>query len=336
MIATEELAQEVGLSAACRALTVPRASVYRRRQLDDKAPSKPRKSHRALSEVEQKKVLDTLDSPRFIDRAPVEVYATLLDENVYLCSIRTMYRILDTHGQVRERRNQLRHPKYEAPELLANGPNQLWSWDITKLKGPQKWHYYYLYVILDVFSRYVVGWMVAEQESSVLANRLIAETIGKQELDPNQLVLHADRGSSMKSKLVAQLLADLGVTKTHSRPHTSNDNPFSESQFKTMKYRPGFPKRFGSLEDAVTFCRSFFPWYNKEHHHSGIALLTPEQVHHGRTEAILDARQVALNTAYQTHPERFPKPPSVMRPRTQVWINPPQEPPQKQKQELNP
>ncbi len=236
-----------------------------------------------------------LNSTRFADKAPAEVYATLLDEKTYLCSIRTMYRVLAANGQVRERRKQLHHPNYTKPELLATGPNQVWSWDITKLRGPAKWTYFHLYVILDIFSRYVVGWMIAENESAALANRLIAETVGKEELTVEQLeqlTLHADRGTSMKSKLVAQLLADLGVTKTHSRPHTSNDNPFSESQFKTLKYRPEFPGRFGCLEDARSFCRSFFPWYNTEHRHHGIALLTPLQVHQGRADERTSGRGI--------------------------------------------
>ena len=281
MSAAVDLGKAVGVVAACDALCVARATFYRHRQ-----PARPKiqrpPSHRALAPAEREEVLEELNSERFVDKAPAEVVATLLDEGRYLCSIRTMYRLLEAHGQVRERRNQLRHPNYAKPELLATGPNQVWSWDITKLRGPQKWTYYYLYVILDIFSRYVVGWMIAEKESAALANKLIAETIGKEELTAEQreqLTLHADRGTSMKSKLVAQLLADLGVTKTHSRPHTSNDNPFSESQFKTLKYRPEFPGRFGSQEDARSFCRSFFPWYNTEHRHHGIALLTPLQVH---------------------------------------------------------
>jgi len=257
---------------------------------------------------------DTLDSERFAELAPAEVYATLLDEGEYLCSIRTMYMLLHDHGQVRERRDLLRHPCYKRPELLATGPNQLWSWDITRLKGPRKWTCFHLYVILDIYSRYVVGWMVAEREADALAKRLIAESIGKQEFDDTgleRLTLHADHGSSMKSKLVAQLLADLGVTRTHSRQHNSNDNPFSESQFRTLKYRPGFPGRFGSTENARTFCQTFFHWYNQEHHHHGITLLTPHQVHHGLADAILAQRQQALDAAYEAHPERFSKPPVV-------------------------
>lgn len=320
MSAAEELAVDVGVAPACRSLGVSRATLYRHRL--QRQPVR-RSSHRALVASERAEVLETLNSEQFRDLAPAEVHAKLLENGRYLCSVPTMYRILNANKLVRERRNQLTRPNYAKPELLATGPNQLWSWDITKLKGPQKWNYYHLYVIIDVFSRYVVGWMVAEVESAGLAKRLIAETIGKQEVEANKLTIHADRGSSMRSHLVAQLLADLGVTKTHSRPHTSNDNPYSESQFKTLKYRPGFPDRFGSQEDARSFLVRFFHWYNQDHHHHGIALFTPEQVHYGRTEAVLEARQKALDAAYEAHPERFPKRPLARRPPSTVWINSP-------------
>jgi putative transposase len=269
-------------------------------------------------------LLDHLHSERFRDQAPPQVFATLLDEGIYLCSVRTMYRVLEQASEVRERRDQLRHPVYQKPQLLATGPNQVWSWDITKLLGPAKWTYFYLYVILDIFSRYVVGWMVAERESAELAKRLIGETCRKQDITDGQLTLHADRGTSMTSKPVALLLADLGVTKTHSRPHVSDDNPFSESQFKTLKYRPEFPERFGSIQDARTFCQTFFGWYNARHHHSGIGLLTPEVLHYGRADQVVRQRQRILAQAYQRNPERFvraqPKPPDLP---TAVWINPP-------------
>jgi len=267
-----------------------------------------------------------LNSDRFCEQAPREVYATLLDEGVYHCSPRTMYRILDENDMVKERRAQVRHPNYKAPELLATGPNQVWSWDITKLLGPVKLTYFYLYVILDIFSRYVVGWMLAERESATLAHSLIQDSCLKQNIPPAQLTIHADRGASMKSGLVAQLLADLGVTKTHSRPHVSNDNPFSESQFKTLKYRPEFPDRFGSFQDAHQFCRQFFEWYNKNHRHSGIALHTPENVHYHRVQQVDLVRQQALLAAYNAHPERFvkrvPSPPALP---GAVWINPPKQ-----------
>jgi putative transposase len=245
---------------------------------------------------------------------------------VYYCSIRTMYRYLAANGEIRERRNQLRHPNYKKPELLAEAPNQVWSWDITKLRGPAKWTYFHLYVIMDIFSRYVVGWMVAHRESAALAKRLISATCSKQGITPEQLTIHADRGSSMRSKSVALLLSDLGVVKSHSRPHVSNDNPYSESQFKTMKYCPQFPGRFGCIQDARGFCGEFFNYYNNEHRHAGIGLLTPAMVHYGQAEQVTAARQETLLAAYRAHPERFvrrlPQPPAVPR---QAWINPPVE-----------
>jgi putative transposase len=323
MKTAQEFSEQSTVSAACESLGVPRSSYYRAQQ--PKPEPKPRPTpERALSQEEKTQVHQTLDSERFQDRAPRQVYATLLDEGIYLCSWRTMYRILDSYKEVKERRNQLRHPSYTKPELLATGPNQLWSWDITKLKGPAKWTYYYLYTILDVFSRYVPGWLIAACESATLAKQLIAESCSKQNIEPDQLTLHADRGSAMIAKSVAHLLADLGVTKTHSRPHVSNDNPYSESQFKTMKYRPGFPERFGSIQDARAWARPFFQWYNHEHHHSGLGLLTPVTVHYGQAQAVLDQRQMVLQTAYAAHPERFvrgePKPLSLP---TEVWINKP-------------
>ncbi len=267
-----------------------------------------------------------LRSPRFVDKSPAQAWAALLDEETYYCSIRSMYRYLAASGEVKERRNQLRHPNYKKPELLAEAPNEVWTWDITKLRGPVKWTYFYLYVILDIFSRYVVGWMVAHRESAVLAKRLIAEACSKQGIAPNQLTIHADRGASMRSKSVALLLSDLGVTKSHSRPHVSNDNPYSEAQFKTMKYCPQFPDRFGCAQDARGFCVDFFPYYNNNHRHSGIGLLTPAMVHYGQTEQIVAARQDTLLAAYRAHPERFvkrpPQPPTVP---SQAWINPPVE-----------
>ncbi len=305
MTAVTELAVDVGTSAACQALTLPRASYYRdRRKAAVPAVAALRPSPaRALRPTEREAVLSRLHEERFQDRSPAAVYATLLDEGEYHCSIRTMYRFLEQRGESRERRDQLLHPPYQKPELMATAPNQLWSWDITKLLGPVKWTYFYLYVILDVFSRYVTGWMVAYRESAELAKRLIEDSCKKQLIQPDQLTLHADRGTSMRSKPVALLLADLGVTKTHSRPHVSDDNPYSESQF---------------------FCQSFFRWYNEEHRHSGIGLLTPATVHYGQAENILRQRQDVLDVAYQRHPERFvrsaPKPPVLP---NEVWINKP-------------
>jgi len=323
MKTAKTLSEQSTVTAACEWLGVPRSSYYRAQQ--PKSEPKPRpKPKNALTQEERDKVRQTLNSERFQDSAPRQVYAALLDEGSYLCDWRTMYRVLDSYKEVKERRNQLRHPSYTKPELLATGPNQLWSWDITKLKGPAKWTYYYLYTILDVFSRYVTGWLIAERESAALAKQLIAESWAKQHIQPEQLTLHADRGSAMIAKSVALLLADLGVTKTHSRPHVSNDNPYSESQFKTMKYRPGFPERFGSIQDARSWARPFFQWYNNDHHHSGLGLLTPVVVHYGQAQAVLDQRQKVLQAAYAAHPERFvrgePKPSSLP---TEVWINKP-------------
>lgn len=326
MEAAEQFSGRVGTQPACLALGVPRASLYRKRQVIEypKRVKRRSRSVRALSSRERQAVLDTLHSQRFVDQAPAPIYATLLDEGTYLCSIRSMYRILNQQGEVRERRNQLTHPRHSKPELLATQPNELWSWDITKLKGPAKWTYFHLYVILDVFSRYVVGWMVAHREGAALARKLITASCRQQKIEPGQLTVHADRGASMTSKPVALLLSDLGVTKTHSRPHTSNDNPFSESQFKTLKYRPEFPQRFGSIEDTRAFCRSFFRWYNQRHRHCGIGLLTPEVVHYGLAQQVTEQRQHVLRAAYLNHPERFvkgqPKPPTLPE---AVWINPP-------------
>jgi putative transposase len=328
MNAAHQLGRTIGRAAACRALHLPRASLYRHLCPRVAALPAPRPSPpRALTAAERQQVLEHLHSERFRDKAPPQVFATLLDEGTYLCSVRTMYRVLEQAGEVRERRDQLHHPVYQKPQLLATGPNQVWSWDITKLLGPAKWTYFYLYVILDIFSRYVVGWMVADGESAELAKRLIGDSCRKQNVVPGQLTVHADRGTSMTSKPVALLLADLGVTKTHSRPHVSDDNPFSESHFKTLKYRPEFPARFGSIQDARAFCQAFFPWYNLEHHHSGIGLLTPEILHYGRAEQLIRQRQQVLSQAYERNPGRFvraqPQPPQLP---TAVWINPP--PPQ--------
>lgn len=331
MSAALELGDSVGKAVACRALGVPRATLYRR--MLPAVPHRVRPTPaRALDAAERRTVLDHLHSERFSDKAPAEVFATLLDEDIYLCSIRTMHRILAQNEELKERRNQLRHPQYTKPELLATGPNQVWSWDITKLLGPAKWTYFHLYVILDIFSRYVVGWMVAPRETAELAKRLIAETCAKQGIIAGDLTIHADRGTSMTSKPVALLMADLGVTKTHSRPHVSDDNPYSESHFKTLKYMPDFPERHGSIEDARAYCQDFFPWYNQEHHHSGIALLTPEMLHYGRAGQVIEQRQKVLDQAYARNPERFPhaRPKHPLQP-TAVWINPPIPPSSKEK-----
>src|SRR3954453_12133508 len=331
--AVMELAPQLGVRDACEAVGVAQASSYRRHrqspapQWPEPVPHRQRRQPRALTAAEQRAILDVLHSDRFVDLAPAEVWATLLDEGVYLGSISTFYRLLRRAGEVRERRRQATHPAKVKPELVANGPNTVWSRDITKLRGPAKWTSYYLYVILDIFSRYVVGWMVASRESAALAEGLIRQTCAKQGIDRDQLTIHADRGSSMTSKPVAFLLADLGVTQSHSRPHVSNDNPFSESQFKTLKYRPDFPGRFGSIEEARLHCQDFFGWYNDEHRHSGLGLHTPADVHYGLAETVRDKRAGVLDAAYTAHPERFvrkpPEPPTILE---TSWINRPDQP----------
>ena len=326
MIAAEELSLKVGVQRACQDLSIPRSGVYRRRRhrLSPAPVGATRSSARRLKDHERSAVLACLHEERFQDCSPAQVYASLLDDGRYHCSIRTMYRLLDAEGENRERRDQLIHPPYRKPELLATGPNQLWSWDITKLRGPVKWSYYYLYVILDVFSRYVTGWMIAYRETAGLAKQLIGHSCKKQKILPGQLTIHADRGSSMTSKSLALLLADLGVVRTHSRPHVSDDNPFSEAHFKTMKYRPDYPDRFGSIQDARRFCQHFFPWYNQQHHHSGLQLLTPATVHYGQAAQLISQRQAVLDVAYKNHPERFVrKPPQHPSLPEAVWINPP-------------
>lgn len=323
----------IGVSAACAAAGRPRASHYRHHPVrpasaTPAAAAVPRRRQpRELSPAERQHVLDVLHSERFVDMAPAEVYATLLDEGVYLASESTMYRLLRQRGETGDRRRHATHPARRKPELVADAANRVWSWDITKLHGPAKWTYYYLYVALDIFSRYAVAWMVANRESAILAERMFTETIRKQRIEAGQSSIHADNGSAMASKPVAFLLADLGVTKSHSRPHVSNDNPYSEAQFKTLKYRPDFPDRFGSIEDARVFCDTFFTWYNHEHRHSGIGMHTPADVHYGRAEAVRRARRLVLDTAYRQHPERFvhrpPQPPKLP---TTAWINKPDQP----------
>jgi putative transposase len=321
-----ELTPIVGTRPACRALGVAPATIYRRRRPPASRPWRPRAvTARALSEPERQTVLDVLHSERFVDCSPAQVWATLLDEGQYLASERTFYRLLAAcHGGVRERRDQLTHPPYQRPELLAECPNELWSWDISKLKGPAKWTCFHLYVILDVFSRYAVGWSVQHRENAALAKALIGQAAEQQQIKRGQLTVHADRGIAMRSKPVAFLLADLGVLKTHSRPYTSTDNPYSEAHFKTLKYRPEFPDRFDSIEHARTFCRTFFDWYNRSHRHSGIGLMTPAAVHHGHAKALHAERQRVLTAAYAARPERFvrqpPRPPALP---TAVWINKP-------------
>ena len=321
--AAEELAERVGVREACRTLGIPRSSLYRARKPKPEPSPRPRPA-RALDAVEKEQVRAVLNSERFWDCAPREVYATLLDEGEYYCHWRTMYRILEAHDEVHERRNQRRHPRASRPELCATGPNQLWSWDITQLRGP-KGVYYHLYVILDVFSRFVPGWMIANRESAALAEQLIAETCVKQGIARDQLVLHSDRGSAMRSKTVARLLIDLGVAKSHSRPYTPTDNPYSEAQFKTLKYRPDYPQRFDEQQEAREWARGFFAWYNHQHHHSGLGLMPPAAVHYGLAERMYEHRRQVLAAAYAAHPERFVHgEPTPSRWPAEVWINPPQ------------
>lgn len=321
MRVAQELAGEIGMKRTCQVLNVPRSRMYRQSKAQVKGGSK---HWRGLSEEERTKVRETLNSERFMDRSPRQVYAALLDEEQYLCHWRTMYRVLAAHDEVRERRAVRRHPVYQRPELLATAPNQVWSWDITYLRGPAKWTHYPLYTVLDVYSRYVVGWMIAEEESSELARQLMAVTCTRQGIQPDQLTLHADNGAPMKGKTLAQLLIDLGIAKSHSRPHTSNDNPFSEAQFKTMKYRPDYPDRFEGIEAGRTWGASFFQWYNNEHYHSGLNLLTPTSVHYGTATMVQQQRQSVMLNAFAAHPKRFSKGvPVVKGAPAAVYINPP-------------
>jgi putative transposase len=322
--AVKEMGPKLGYVATCAALGLPRATFYRKARPPTVACQRRPKPRQMLPAEERSAVLAVLHEERFVDLAPAEVYAQLLDEGRHLCSIRTMYRILAENAEVRERRRQRLHPPYQKPELLATAPNQVWSWDITKLLGPQKWTYFYLYVLLDIFSRYVVGWLIAERESAELAKRLIAESCTRQGVEPGQLVIHADRGAAMISKTLAQTMGTLGVTKSHSRPHVSDDNPFSEAQFKTLKYRPDFPPRFDSLLHGERHAADFFAWYNHEHHHLNLGLMTPHDIHYGLAQEKWRQRAQALVRAYQAHPERFPRgvptPPPLP---TAAWINKP-------------
>lgn len=326
--AVQSLSQEVGVSKACEMLAMARSSYYRHinDEATDKLPEEAKtKSHpRSLPQELREQVREVLNSERFCDQSPRQVFATLLDEGIYLCDWRTMYRILDEHKEVRERRRNHQHRQYKKPELVATGVNQVWTWDITKLKGPSAWTYFHFYSVVDIFSRYVVGWMVADHESKELASELLAESCAKQEIQPGQLLIHSDNGPSMTSITVTQLLKKLGVEKSHSRPYVSNDNPFSESLFKTVKYHPWFPERFASEEEAREFCQLFIGWYHHKHYHTGINLLKPHDVHYGLAQTVLTKRQEVLNKVYQAHPERFVHGcPSAGEVPTAVWINPP-------------
>lgn len=317
------------MAQACQALGVIRSSYYRHNRRPLEVPpqqlSESKPHPRALPTESRKEVREILNSERFCDKPPRQVYATLLDEDeVYLCDWRTMYRILEDNDEVKERRRKHQRRQYQKPELVATGVNQVWTWDITKLKGARTWEYFHLYVIIDIFSRYVVGWMLADRECKLLAKKLIQESCEKQGIEEGQLTLHSDNGPSMKSITVSQLLVVLGVTKSHSRPYVSNDNPFSEAQFKTVKYHPSFPERFEDEQVAWSFCREFFRWYNDEHYHTGINLLRPHDLHYGLAEEVLQKRQLVLDRAYKEHPERFVRGrPSVGEVPQAVWINPP-------------
>lgn len=327
MSALGELAPEVGVADAAEALGIPRSTGYRWRQPRRHGPRRPRApSPRALSPEDRKEVVDTLCSERFVDEAPTTVHAKLLDEDGrYLCHPRTMYRILNETQAVPERRSQRTHPVYRKPELLATGPNQVWTWDVTWLRGPVKYKYYPLYVILDLYSRFNPGWMLAHEESGELAAKLIREACKRQGIDPGQLTLHADRGPVPRGKTVKQLAVDLDVERSFSRPRVSNDNPFSEAQFRTMKYGPNYPDRFDGYDHAREFCRGLFPWYNHDHRHSGLAYFTPADVHYGRVPELLARRQLVMDEFYAQQPHRFSAgPPMVAAPPKAVWINPPE------------
>jgi putative transposase len=320
----EQVEAPVPITRACEALGLSRATLYRHTTPPAPcAPREPRPVPRRLEEAERSAIIEVLHSPEFCDQPPHEVYAALLNRGVYLASIRTMYRILASLGESHERRAQRTLARHAKPTLQATAPNQVWTWDITKLAGPAPGIFYCLYVSIDLFSRYVVGWLLADRENTALAKQLFAETLSRHGIEPGQLNVHSDRGSPMKSEGLAQLLGILGVTRSFSRPRVSDDNPFSEAHFKTLKYQPDFPDRFGSLEDARAYCQSFFGWHNDEHHHSGLALFTPADVFHGRVSDVAACRQAALNAAYAAHPERFPHgPPRVALPPKVVSINP--------------
>ncbi len=321
-----EISDELPVRTICSALGTSRSTLVRRRR-GSIVPSAPGQRHRpcnALSEAERRAILETLDSKRFADLAPAQVHAQLLDEGMYLCSVSTMYRILRANGEVRERRRLARHPEYRKPELLATGPRQVFSWDITKVRGPQKGVWFSLLVMIDIFSRYAVGWMLVRHSNAAVAEHFIAQVLKRENITPGQAVVHADRGPEMTAQPVCLMLDKLGVTRSHSRPHVSDDNPYSESHFKTMKYSPDFPDRFGSLEDGKAFLGRFFAWYNTVHRHSGIAMLTPAMVHAGRANDVLDARLAVMRTAYSAHPDRFiaGEPRRTALP-ANVWINQP-------------
>lgn len=321
----DDLAEVTCTRRAVQLLGRSRATHYRRRQLPVYGPPVPRPAPaNALPEPERERILAMLRCEAFCDLAPAQVWARLLDDGIFLCSISTMYRLLAAAGENRERRRQRTHPAKKRPELIARGPNEVWSWDITKLRGPTRGVYYELFVIIDIYSRYVIDWIVAPAETGELAKDFIDRAVAGQGVARDQLTLHADRGTSMTSKPVSQLLVDLGVARSHSRPHVSNDNPYSEAAFKTLKYCPAFPSSFGSIQDARAFCETFFSYYNHEHRHSGIGLHTPASVHYGTATEIRAERARTLDAAYAANPARFRhRPPTPPKLPTEAWINDP-------------
>jgi putative transposase len=326
MSAALELAQEAPERTLCAALGVSRSTLRRRRRGPQGRSTLVtcRVPRRALSDADRAQVLGVMHSERFADRAPATIHATLLDEGIYLCSVSTMYRLLRTNDEVRERRRIARHPEYHKPELVAVAPRQVFSWDITKLRGPHKGEWFALLVMIDIFSRFIVGWMLVRRANAELAEHFIAQTLEREGIQPGQVILHADRGIEMTAQAVCVLLDTLGVVRSHSRPYVSDDNPYSEAQFRTLKYYHEFPDRFASFEHAHGFMGNFVKWYNFEHRHSGIAMLTPAVVHRGEAERVLAARHETLKAAYRANPERFvrgePKPIALP---SAVWINPP-------------
>lgn len=317
------------MKSACAALGLSRATAYRRLAPPVGRRQGPRPAHpRRITDVERAEVLALLDSERFIDQPPREAYAALLSEGEYRCSWRTMYRILRERAPLRERRNHREPRRHAVPRLQAAAPNEVWSWDISKLPSYLSGVFFNLYVVLDLFSRFVVAWMVAERENSALAKQLFAEAISRYGIEPGQLIVHQDRGAPMTAHGFTELLSELGVERSYSRPRVSNDNPFSESTFHTVKYQPDYPGRFRDVRHARRWCEDFFHWYNEAHHHSGLALFTPTDVYHGQVEAVARQRESALARAYAAHPERFVNgPPQVARPPSRVLINPHDEQP---------
>ena len=323
MDALEDVPANLSVAEACRTLGASRATLYRHTSLP--TPPSPRLGQppRTLSPDEVSTLHRVLHEERFMDQPPAEIFAQLLSEGTYVASIRTMYRYLDRWGEVHERRNQRPGGPHAMPSLTATAPDQIWTWDITKLAGPQSGIFFYVYVMIDLFSRYVVGWMVAERENGDLASSFLRQTMSLRGIEPKGLTIHSDRGSPMTCKTTTQMLATLGVTKSLSRPHVSDDNAFSEAQFKTLKYQPDFPGRFGSLFHAKAYLEAFFAWYNEQHFHHGLALFTPGQVYRSEVAELAVHRQVVLDGVYRAHPERFVAgAPKVRLPASEVSINP--------------